>query len=308
MILESGRFVLNKTLPVLVRLGFVFRPLERAAIACLRQREGRLRRALWWRYRARLIQAAGANDMGLRVVRICHEVSLEVQIADLIGQIYIDGTPYEPATTSLLETELRQGETFVDVGANFGYFTVLAASRVGPNGRVAAFEANASLQRQLKRSLRMNGFEQRVFCADCALGDEDGKDVDLFVSTDPTQSGISTLVPWRGHVAEGNLSPDRTDRITLRTFDAWRDEYGFPAPDVVKIDVEGAELMVLNGMKKLLDEDPPRLIVCETGLHGRISEWLQPYGYSASLVETYDKDRAWGNVAYRRAPACEPAP
>jgi FkbM family methyltransferase len=147
---------------------------------------------------------------------------------------------------------LKPGQTFVDIGANYGYFTMLAARQIGASGRVVAFEANPNLQKMVKKSSERNGFQRRVVSTDVALSDSNQDKVTFYVSTDPSQMGISTMHPWHGHIHAGNLPAGNTITVKTVRFDDCVKSSEVTAIDMMKLDAEGAELQVLRGMRERL--------------------------------------------------------
>lgn len=159
---------------------------------------------------------------------------------------------YELDTARLLRRLLRPGSHFVDGGANLGYFTLLAARWVGRSGRVDAFEPDPANRQRLNAHLRLDrrlAGQVRVHAA--ALSDRAG--MLRLHHPDPARAnhGQSSLF---ADLAPGGASVEvplvRLDETLGRT------------PDVIKLDVEGAELMALRGAARLLaGPRPPRLIV-----------------------------------------------
>ncbi len=148
---------------------------------------------------------------------------------------------YEPEKTEVIRSIVQPGQTFVDVGANKGDFTLLAARRVGPTGRVLAFEPEPSNVRWLRRSIERNGYTN-VEVHELALGDEEGH-VTLHLGE---KSGWHTIVPGR-RTSLGAV------QVPLRRLDDVLD--GRPI-DHLKIDVEGAEMAVLRGAEGTLRASP----------------------------------------------------
>ena len=132
---------------------------------------------------------------------------------------YFARVPYEPKTTQALLRLLEPGAVFVDVGANTGYFTVLAALRVGNTGHVVAFEPNPSVRDQLQRHLTVNGVTNRVTVCDIALADRNEDNAQFFVSCWPENDGISSLTPAPETIARGGLRTESTIPVQVRTFD-----------------------------------------------------------------------------------------
>jgi FkbM family methyltransferase len=138
---------------------------------------------------------------------------------------------------------------FYDVGANAGFFSLVGASLVGPGGKVVAFEPHPETARQLSEQVKINGAHQ-IDVVVAAVSDRVGK----AEFSDDTSSVMAALTDVR---------PDRQGRfkiwVNLTTID--RELQSRPAPDVIKIDVEGAELDVLRGASRLLREKRPMLLV-----------------------------------------------
>ena len=196
---------------------------------------------------------------------------------------YFAGVTYEPGATDAVLT-LGDGDVFVDIGANSGYFTVLAALRVGARGRVFAFEPNPAVRRQLERHVELNAIADRVTVSDLALSDEDRDDVRLFVSCWPENDGIASLTPAAETLARGGLRADASIPVRVRRFDSWAQSVQLPRIDLMKIDVEGAEAKVLAGMSSTLARLRPARIICETPLESDAVRMLRDRGYRASIA------------------------
>jgi FkbM family methyltransferase len=198
---------------------------------------------------------------------------------------YFAHVPYEPETTAALLDLLEPGGTFFDIGANAGYFTVLAALRVGPKGRVYAFEPNPTVRQQLRRHVEINEIADRVTIGDVALADRDEDGVRFFVSCWPENDGISSLTPSPETVARGGLSADATIQVRVRTFDTWMVAEKIGRIDLMKIDVEGAELQTLKGMENTFSANRPTRIICETPLDSEAVGFLRAKGYTMSMLD-----------------------
>ncbi|MGZ4316983.1 MAG: FkbM family methyltransferase [Gaiellaceae bacterium] len=159
---------------------------------------------------------------------------------------------YEPKTTALISSALRSGDTFLDIGANAGHYTFVAARIVAPSGRVVAVEASGTTARQLCADVARNDLDAVVTVHNVAAGDCVSSAL-LYASEDPSQVGMWHLDPaGQGHVVgETHVTP--LDDLVPNL-----------QPDVIKLDIEGAELRALMGMRKILGNSRPRLIVAET--------------------------------------------
>jgi FkbM family methyltransferase len=166
-----------------------------------------------------------------------------VQVGDQISEgIYSLGC-HEAALTSILLPMLRPGMTVLDIGANIGYFTVMAAKRVAPSGRVHAFEINEKVLTLLKENIRVAGVDN-VVVAESAVTQESGS-IDFFV-------------PKSGDEAEGTTRPsqryDSVQKVTVpaTSIDDYVSRNAIERVDLIKIDIEGGESAALSGAAQLL--------------------------------------------------------
>ena len=166
---------------------------------------------------------------------------------------------------AMLRHLVRPGDVVYDAGANLGLYARYLVSTLGA-GRVVAFEPVADNRALLAENLRLGGIEDRVTVMPLALGDEDGE---AEFQVDDMQSASGTLSKVTGGeacVGRRNLGlGPLVDRVRVRRLDTVIAEAGLPVPDVIKIDVEGAEGLLLRGAAGLLREHAPRLLV---ELHG----------------------------------------
>ena len=159
---------------------------------------------------------------------------------------------WEQSETDLILSLLCPGDTFIDVGANIGWFTILAAHKVGPNGRVYAFEPRSDRYERLVRSVVENGFEARCIVEKIGLGSAE-TELDLGWIPEEHNPGHSFLMT--AAQIEGSEWIE-----TVRV--APLDSYGIDQTiKVMKIDVEGAEPGVIEGARALIARDHPVLLL-----------------------------------------------
>jgi FkbM family methyltransferase len=209
----------------------------------------------------------------------------------------------DPALLRLAAEAVGPGDTVWDIGANMGLFSFAAAVAAGPSGHVLAVEPDTFLAEQLRRSATCNTGHASVDVLPAAVSQE------LSVSSfhiARRNRATSHLAGFGTAMAGGVRSTGLVPTVTLDWLAA-----RFPVPDVLKIDVEGAELAVLTGGPGVLAHSPT--VICEVFAQNAaaVSDILTSHGYTL-----YDGDRYPGErVAAAAAPfntlgiaAARPAP
>ncbi len=174
----------------------------------------------------------------------------------------------EPGTLRWIAQHVRPGDVFYDVGANVGIFSMLAAHRTGMGGHVVAFEPHAATIATLLENVALNGLGERVEVLSCALHRTTGHQPFLYRSL-VAGSGLSqvgaTLDPF-GHHAE----PVAHELKAVASGDDLIEHGTIRPADVVKIDVDGNEADVLEGMRRMLTGPRrPRSVQVEVNPDGR---------------------------------------
>lgn len=211
-------------------------------------------------------------------------VAMKVDISKQMGNaIYWRGA-HDWAPIFVLEKYLKKGDTFIDVGANQGEYSLWAARKVGTNGKVISFEPMPQLFGQLTENIRLNEpFQQTILPVKLGLSDEKGE-VPLYASEDSNE-GTNTIYTTDKFSIE-------LGKIQLDTLDEQVKKLKIGQVDFLKIDVEGAELQVLKGAINTLKDHRPLLLLeinkdaCIAGgyLPEDILELLKPYNYSFSKI------------------------
>ena len=148
---------------------------------------------------------------------------------------------------------LQPGDTFIDVGANFGFHTIRAAVRVGAQGLVYAIEPQPDVLGLLRENLLTNGIHN-VSVDELALGEKAGT---LELHRFPRLGAGSTSI---AKLDEEESQPISCPSMTL---DAYMESKGIDKVKLVKLDVEGSELPILNGARKLLSSPCPPMWIVE---------------------------------------------
>ena len=191
------------------------------------------------------------------------------------GQIAIDS--YEPFESKLFQESLRDNSILFDIGANIGYYTILASRKIN-TGRICSFEPN----RANHLILEMNILKNKISCAQAyrlAVGSIRGK-ANLYLSTE--NQGDHQLY----------FSDTRaTEEVDTIPIDEFSNESGL-IPDVVKIDTQGYDYFVISGMKDLIARTAPFTLFTEFWNHGNIQAGVDSREYFQYLQD------AFGSVEY----------
>jgi FkbM family methyltransferase len=166
------------------------------------------------------------------------------------GTIYWQGY-YSRDEIAVLKRILRPGMVFVDAGANFGEFTLIAAKHVGPSGRVVSFEPEPAVYAQLAANVALSK-SHNVIALQLALGERE--------STVPLYCHASSVAPSFRNDIVASVMP-RNDSVETgsarcRRLDDVLRELGIDRVDVLKSDVEGYELFLLRGASETLERRP----------------------------------------------------
>ena len=242
-------------------------------------------------FKVRRLASPDAGDWTLAATNAGFSIHVSVDDAAVGAAIAASGV-YEPHVTAVFAARLRPGMTVVDIGANIGWFTLLAASRVGPEGRVLAVEPNPLNARMLEASRQANGLDN-VLLLPVAAGVRNGA-----VALHRTYSNASTTPLDRIDIHAAEVVP------MIRLDDVYPADWG--PVELVKIDVEGAEALALGGLENVLRRDRPAIIseLSPNMMPGASSVsaldylgWLQGLGYRLGVILVS------GEVSRCRSPA-----
>jgi FkbM family methyltransferase len=175
---------------------------------------------------------------------------------------------YEPETTALCHALLRPGMVAIDVGANVGYFTVLFADIVGPQGYVLSFEPCRSTCTILRHNVAKNAF-RHVHVVHAAVTHTTGK-IQLYYSTSEETHSIGRI----------ESTTEAAETVAAWALDVYVDQVPLSRLDLLKIDVEGADLDVLRGARALLAKHRPYVIV-------EASEMSSTFGYKPNALSAF---------------------
>ncbi|MFF2065840.1 FkbM family methyltransferase [Streptomyces sp. NPDC058200] len=229
---------------------------------------------------------AGLRDHPQRTVaRTLFRDRFEVDTVDLIQRfIYMFGV-WEPHLSHWIRARLQPGDVFVDVGANIGYFSVLASRLVGSTGRVVSIEASPDFHQRLLDDALLNKCEN-IRALNIAVSDK--RETLRFVLASSQNRGANSIVPYDGPVESSFESDARPLSEILRAEEVARAR-------IVKIDVEGAEGSVVRGLLPALDSMPADVEIAVEVTPRRMAE------LGESVTELVDSFKSRGFHIYRLA-------
>ncbi|TAM84360.1 MAG: FkbM family methyltransferase [Acidobacteria bacterium] len=253
-----------------------------------------LRKALWryqfTRFRRRCdAWRARAGAKPVTVNFLDQEFELHPSGKGLSEEILLLGT-HEPVCTRVYLQHLREGDQVLDVGSNLGYYALLAGRAVGPAGRVLGFEPARDVFAILERNVARSGLTNiQVF--PWAISNQN-KAIEFYGSEIPS---------WGSLIREQDLLQAQPTTVPAKRLDDLLEEFPGFHPTVLRMDVEGAEMMALEAAQRLLQEYRPRIFV---EIHPFAFEWerahktiisLRDMGYSSGVVIERIWDEPWAS-------------
>jgi FkbM family methyltransferase len=196
---------------------------------------------------------------------------------DALGDQLFSGA-FERDERAFVSNFVLPGMAVVDVGANAGLYTVIAAKRVGPSGCVIAFEPSPRELRQLRTHLSLNRCVN-VSIEEVALGDAAGRGDMLIV--EGRETGCNSF-----HIRDADAAETRPLSVEICTLDDYYRRGRLPRVDFIKMDIEGAELSALRGATRVFRDLQP-VLLCEI-----VEERTAPWHYRG--LEIIELVRSWG--------------
>jgi len=211
---------------------------------------------------------------------------------------------YEPELQRALRDWVKAGAVMFDVGANIGYVSLLLARAGGENGRVTAFEALPANVARTRRNLALNGMGERVSVVHAAVIDRAGTARFLVHPSNAMGKAVGSA---GRDIADAYVQEIEVPGVAL-------DDFAYTAqgvvPQVIKMDIEGGEVLAIGGMERLLAEARPLLLV---ELHGQAAaaavwESLQRHDYAVRrMTEGYPRVEALSDLDWKAYIIGDPA-
>jgi len=218
-----------------------------------------------------------ANSFLLSVFHIPETLRIEEGILALNQKdLFVSGAisigAYEQFEIDLFRKHIRDGMTFLDIGAHIGYYSLIAATRSGKSGKVYAFEPNPDNLSYLKKTVAINNLKN-VEYFDLAISNVVG-DSKLFLSEDNT--------------GDNRIFRDSHARNTLPIQTTSVDEFmknRNRTVDIIKMDIQGAEMLALEGMRKTIQVSPSLILFTEFWSYGIKQSGHSPLSFLETLRE-----------------------
>ncbi len=244
----------------------------------------RVQRALWMRQFG--LPLRNAMFLNRPITVSFNEISVRLVPRGQIAGFFWTGLRFENQEVLLILSALAPGMIFFDVGANVGLFAISAAKKISGNG-VFAFEPCSSTYGLLKQNLLLNGLAD-VNAVQIALGDVVG-DGALQINS-RGRDGLNTL----GKALHPESRVVGHEQVHITTVDVFMNRHNVPRVDVMKVDIEGAELMLFRGARNLLERADAPLILYESGFltlgfgyhPAEVPRFLKACGYTLLLLNS----------------------
>jgi FkbM family methyltransferase len=213
-----------------------------------------------------------------------HKLFLDPRDMGMARAFLLFSGRWEETETRLFSSLVKEGMTVVDIGANVGYYTLLAARLVGPKGRVYAFEPSPGNFALLSRNVEANGYKN-VILIPKAVSNRSGT---ASLRIDRASSGGHSLSNFRG-----GADSIEVETISLDDYFACRSE----TIGVLKMDAEGAEVAILDGMSEVLERNPDLTLLTEffpravQGLGYVPEDYIRELARSGFRIYPIDEDR-----------------
>ena len=165
---------------------------------------------------------------------------------------------WEMNITEFIARQVKPGMNVLDVGANYGYFSMLMADLIGPKGQIHALEANPMLSRLVAKSSKVNGFENKLKIINKGVSDQTGQDIDFVYSDDTPMNGL--LAENISEQARKNHFPN-TIKVQIDSIDQLLKDAD--PIDFIKVDIEGSEDKFWYGSQQVRDKNPNMMILLE---------------------------------------------
>lgn len=231
-----------------------------------------------------------------------NDIKINLDVTKKTQRILYLQKVYEPYVLNYLLKNLKKGDMFMDIGANVGIYTLIAAKLVGKNGFVISFEPEKTNYASLKNNIQENNFSN-VSCINKAVSSQNGT---MTLNINPLNEGGASLNKLNQYHDDDEvftkeeieqkfpetILEQKTEVVSVDSFLKTNNKI----PSIIKIDIEGAELGALEGSTELLEKNYAPDIIIEVGVGGEnIIDFLEGRNYSL-----YTLDKNGNAIPYKK--------
>jgi FkbM family methyltransferase len=207
----------------------------------------------------RLHAKGSANIIEVQGSKMAIDLSVEDEAWKKSFLTYASNT-YERTTTGLFKKAVKPGNVIVDIGANIGYFTLLSAKLAGESGKVFAFEPEPLNYDYLQKNVSLNSY-QNIVVEQKAVSDTNGTTKFFICSYNPASHSINQCEGMEAFADGEQAQGEHIEVETIFLDDFLKDKTD--RVDLVKMDIEGAEFLAINGMRKIIENNKDIKIILE---------------------------------------------
>ena len=214
-------------------------------------------------------------DEGLTAIEI--ERGILMQVPSSLERVFLN---FEALSVAKVREQLRSGDIFVDVGANFGFYSLIASQIVGAAGHVYSFEPSPSTLELLRLNTHAYG---NILVIDKAVSDRSGH-LPFFHTPDYVNSGTVANPPFQAadEIVKINVKAIRLDDFFPSDFEI----------NFLKVDIQGDDLRAINGAKSLIERSPGLKILVEWA-----PTWMENAGYKIDDLPTALQDLGFNKLS-----------
>jgi FkbM family methyltransferase len=179
------------------------------------------------------------------------DLKMKLNLDDWIQQhIYFLGY-FDPMGIRYIKNQLYEGEIFIDIGANVGAYSLVASRLVGRSGKVIAFEPVNTIYQRLSENISLNGLTN-IIAEKTAVLDKNSM-IDIYLS-DRQNMGMSSIFHF-------DSESGKSEKVEAVSLDDYTEKRGISRISLIKIDIEGSEMLALKGMQRIIERFHPRILI-----------------------------------------------
>ena len=190
---------------------------------------------------------------------------------------------FDPMGIRFIKNQLYEGEVFIDIGANVGAYSLVASRLVGRSGKVIAFEPVGTIFQRLTENISLNRLTN-IIAEKRAVLDNNGM-IDIYLS-DRQNMGMSSIFHF-------NSESGKSEKVEAVSMDDYIEKRGISRISLIKIDIEGSEMLALKGMQRILERFHPKILIelkeetfTNSGYQAKnIIDFLVKAGYNMFIID-----------------------